>query len=322
MEVRPGRPGDHRHVTVTTIRQSRGTRGGGLQNASPVSFERAAQVPATTFDPETDDVEDLPALDVAEIERGANLAGPFLAGGAYVIRCGEKILACGAAGQAIPISREQTRRGAGVLLTQAVGLRVQGGSLIRAAFRHQGLISLQPENPLQLSRPSVLDPLDLVTGQGRRRTSVGLPAAQVHVCDGLGDTADRRLEPGHVHALGSGQLARQGRARGFLDAGLDRPRIQRGEPIGEGRGNSQDQAGKMARLRPKRVLSEKSGDTGGVLSCFGVAGAERLEHNVPGRVDPAAGKLAEAVLSELECPEAAGRNAVHLCLRRPLQGAR
>src|SRR5438093_13506153 len=76
MEVRTRHPWHHGEVPVRSLRNIRGPRGGRLQQRPPMRFERATEISATPFDPESDHVEDLTPIHVAEVDCWASLAAP------------------------------------------------------------------------------------------------------------------------------------------------------------------------------------------------------------------------------------------------------
>src|SRR5207244_1482583 len=76
MKVGTGRPCHDGDAAVGAVRKACSSRGGRLQHRPAMRFERATEVAAASFDPESDHVEHLPLLDVAEVDRPAGLPAP------------------------------------------------------------------------------------------------------------------------------------------------------------------------------------------------------------------------------------------------------
>ena len=71
MEVRTRRPGDGGEPPLWRFGEARGPCGGQLQNVPAPWFERPLEVSTAAFDPDSHDIEHLPARDVAEVDRRA-----------------------------------------------------------------------------------------------------------------------------------------------------------------------------------------------------------------------------------------------------------
>jgi hypothetical protein len=110
---------------------------------------------------------------------------------------------------------------------------------------------------------------------------------------GLEAFASRRLEPHNVGALRSWKLPKDGVPGGFLKTRLDGPGLEGREPLGEVRLDTESQSRELARRCVKRVLSKEVREPDDILARFEEARAERLEHDLARRVEPAAGQVLE-----------------------------
>jgi hypothetical protein len=251
----PGRPGDHRDVAGAAIGKAGRARCCLFKDVSSLAVDTAAQVPAAAFDAHTDDVEDLAPSDVAEVESGSDLTKPRLAGRAHLGDRAVELTAGGRAGEAIGIDGEQPGSAARELLPQLAHCWIEIPWLA-VAVEVPRRSAVEAEGPLDLVRPSVLEPAELVARERARGSAVAETAAQVDMRHGPRATADRRLESHEVHALRARHLAGERRTRGLLDAGLDRAGIERRETVGQRWLDAQDQAREVPGLGPERILSE------------------------------------------------------------------
>ena len=82
VEISAGWPRDDGHAPVRLVGKARGPRCGGLQQRPTMSLQGPAEIASATFDPDSDYVEDLPGLDVAEVDGWARLTTPSHPSGA------------------------------------------------------------------------------------------------------------------------------------------------------------------------------------------------------------------------------------------------
>ncbi len=233
VEVPAGGPGDHGQAFVGSVRKIGGPCSGRLQQQAPVRLEGPSQEPAATFDPEANHVEDLPALDVAEVDRRAGDTAPGRARDARPFGRVDEFLPARVSAQALRVDGEELCRCASPLLAQAfrlgaedrravLGVRVLW--FVRTAAR-------QAEGPLDLAAPRSSDAALILPTEGRCRAAIGLPATQVDVRDRLQASSRRRLEPSHVHALHARELAQERVPCRFLQPSLDGARLEACEPV-------------------------------------------------------------------------------------------
>src|SRR5712691_5551184 len=134
-------------------------------------FERATEVAAASFDPESDHVEHLPLLDVAEVDRPAGLPAPCRPRRARLRGRFDQFLRRRVPREARRVDGEEACGSLGPLLSESLRFgRQHGGAIWRAlALEASCETAGKPKGPFHLATPHRLEASRVFARKSRRR---------------------------------------------------------------------------------------------------------------------------------------------------------
>src|SRR5712691_7852264 len=137
-------------------------------------FERATEVAAASFDPESDHVEHLPLLDVAEVDRPAGLPAPCRPRRARLRGRFDQFLRRRLPREARRVEGEEACGSLGPLLSESFRFGLQNGTplLGRLALELSCETAGKTESPFCLATPHGLEAPRVFARQSRRGAAV------------------------------------------------------------------------------------------------------------------------------------------------------